>query len=83
MRALGKEASDLHATCVDEAESLWDNLWSGRTREEQPVREARRWETGLMAQLIFISAIVLGLRSDLEALSERVDKLADIVEGRA
>lgn len=81
MRALGKEASDLHATCVDEAESLWDNLWSGRSREEQPEREARRWETGLMAQLIFISAIVLGLRSELEELEARVDKLADVLEG--
>ncbi len=81
MSAQDREFQALHATCADEAENLWYGLWGGRTRSEQPPRETGRWETGMMAQLLFISALVMGLRSDVEALSGRVDKLADVLEG--
>jgi hypothetical protein len=69
------------ATCAETAESMWDEAWKTATKEEKPKVEVCRWEVSKMAELLFVVGMVMGIRSDLEALAERVDKLADVLEG--
>ena len=66
--------------CAETAESMLDESWTTATTEEMPKAEALRWEISKMAELLFVVGMCMGLRSDLEALSERVDKLADAMD---
>ncbi len=83
MRALGKEASGRsnNDECIDAAERLWNSIWASATKEQQPPKEIFAWEISKMSSIGLLGCLLKGLRSDLEALSERVDRLADRLEG--
>ena len=67
--------------CIDAAERLWNSIWASATKEQQPPKEIFAWEISKMTTLGVLLCRLKGLRSDVEALSERVDRLADRLEG--
>ena len=68
-------------TCIDAAERLWNRIWADATKEQQPPEEVFAWEISKMSSLGFLACLLKGLRSDVEALSERVDRLTDRLDG--
>ena len=67
--------------CIDAAERLWNRIWEDAPKEQQPPEEVFAWEISKMTSLDVLACLLKGLRSDVEALSERVDRLADRLEG--
>lgn len=67
--------------CIDAAERLWNRIWEDAPKEQQPPKEIFAWEISKMSSIGVLACLLKGLRSDVEALSERVDRLADRLEG--
>ena len=65
----------------EHAERYWTQLWKGH--RQRPPESVSGWEISMLTQTLYTAALVQALRAEVEAFSERVDKLADIVEGRA